>query len=99
VIIVPERQESQAPEQSVPEMVERIAKVLWAQKLKPGGGGRTLMAWPACPEAGELRENAREIIAAMEEPTTDMEVNRFRDVFSYDTTDDIWRSLIKGVLT
>ena len=99
MIIVPERQESQAPEQSVPEMVERIAKGLWAQKLKPGGGGRTLMAWPTCPEADELRENAREIIAAMEEPTIGMWFVSSRSPNSRELSCLIWRGMCKAALT
>ncbi|MGA2045621.1 MAG: hypothetical protein ABSG83_19910 [Roseiarcus sp.] len=71
MIITPERRESQAPEPPVPEMVERIAKILWDQKLK-SGGVRTTMVWPACLEAKYCRANAREILEALVEPTEAM---------------------------
>ncbi len=66
------RQPPEPEESTFGEIVERIAKVLWNQKLKLGGGGRTLMAWPSCPEAKHCRANAREIIEAMREPTEAM---------------------------
>jgi hypothetical protein len=49
------------------EMVERVAKALFDAKLQVGGGGRTLMPWPVCPEAPWCRETAISVIKIIDE--------------------------------
>jgi len=53
-------------------MVERLAQVLWDARIAPGGGGRTLMPWPFCPEHDWCVNTARAVIEALMEPTKEM---------------------------
>lgn len=55
-------------------MIERIAKRIWDAKLLSGGGGRTMVPWPNCPEAEWCRTTARYVIDAMRNPTDEMMV-------------------------
>ena len=84
--------------------VERVAKILFDQKIKPGGSGRTLMAWPACPEAEHCRANAREILASLFEPTSKMKWNVAQmyvdeiPALNSDIIEDIWRLMWREAL-
>jgi hypothetical protein len=74
-VYVPEEVDStpiDPDEMEDPEHIERLAKQIWDCLIFKEGPGRTLMAWPACPEAPWCRRTARAVIAAMPQKPDDL---------------------------